>query len=63
MAEINRRNFLKGALAAGAMTAAVGMMGCSPKSGGEEKAAAASAVDGFDEEVGVRNRARSYHGG
>ena len=47
MAEINRRNFLKGALAAGAMTAAVGMMGCSPKSGGEEKAAAASAVDGF----------------
>ena len=31
MTEINRRNFLKGALAAGAMTAAVGMMGCSPK--------------------------------
>ena len=67
MTEINRRNFLKGALAAGAMTAAVGMMGCSPKSGGEEKAAAASAVEDFvqtaDEEVVVRNRARSYHGG
>lgn len=47
MTEINRRNFLKGALAAGAMTAAVGMMGCSPKSGGEEKAAAASAVEDF----------------
>lgn len=47
MTEINRRNFLKGALAAGAMTAAVGMMGCSPKSGVEEKAAAASAVEDF----------------
>lgn len=47
MTEINRRNFLKGALAASAMTAAVGMMGCSPKSGGEEKAAAASAVEDF----------------
>ena len=47
MTEINRRNFLKGALAAGAMTAAVGIMGCSPKSGGEEKAAAASTVEDF----------------
>lgn len=47
MTEINRRNFLKVALAASAMTAAVGMMGCSPKSGGEEKAAAASAVEDF----------------